>query len=234
VAVAALAGLWGPHRTPAAAQTEPQAQVDAGHALFVPGCSSCHGPNGEGVTGRGPSLAGSGAVAADFYLRTGRMPLASPAQQPTRGPAAYPDEQIRALVAYVGSLGGPPIPAVRPGQLAAGNSLFQLNCGPCHSAVGAGGALSYGDVVPALAPATPTQVAEAIRVGPGNMPKWSEQAITPTQADDIAAYVGYLHHPKDRGGFPLGHVGPIAEGFVGLVLGLGALVLCVRLIGTRA
>jgi ubiquinol-cytochrome c reductase cytochrome c subunit len=51
---------------------------------------------------------------------------------------------------------------------------------------------------------------------------------------DVASYVQYLHHPRDRGGLPLGHLGPIPEGFVAWVVGLGVLLLAARLIGTRA
>jgi ubiquinol-cytochrome c reductase cytochrome c subunit len=236
VAVALAVGLGSFHRvTAAAAQAADPATVAAGHALFVTGCSTCHGADGSGIAHRGPSLVNAGAAAADFYLRTGRMPLANPDQQPLRGPAAYDSHQIGQLVAFVASLGhGPPVPVVAPGDLQAGNSVFQLNCAACHSVVGAGGALSYGNVVPSLDRATRTDVAEAVRVGPGNMPKFSTQVLTDQQAADVATYVQYLHHPQDRGGFGLGHLGPIPEGFVGLVLGLGALLLCVRLIGTRA
>ncbi len=47
-----------------------------GESLFREECASCHGFAGEGVDGLGPDLRGAGAAAADFYLRTGRMPLA--------------------------------------------------------------------------------------------------------------------------------------------------------------
>ncbi len=236
VAVALAVGFGSSFRATAApAQTADPAALAGGRALFVTGCSTCHGGDGRGIAKRGPSLLDSGAAGADFYLRTGRMPLANPDQQPLRGPAAYNGREIGELVAYVASLGqGPPIPTVGPGNLSAGNSEFQLNCGACHSVVGAGGALSYGDVVPSLQRATRTDVLEAVRVGPGNMPRFSAEVLTPQQLADVATYVQYLHHPEDRGGFGLGHLGPIPEGFVGLVLGLGALLLCVRLVGTRA
>jgi hypothetical protein len=35
------------------------------------------------------------------------------------------------------------------------------------------------------------------------------------------------------GGFPIGGRGPVAEGFVGWVIGLGLMVFAARLIGTR-
>jgi ubiquinol-cytochrome c reductase cytochrome c subunit len=65
------------------------------------------------------------------------------------------------------------------------------------------------------------------------MPVFGPQTLTDQQVSDIASYVEYLHHPEDRGGLGLGHLGPIPEGFVGWVVGMGALLLIARLIGTR-
>lgn len=205
----------------------------AGRELFVVHCSSCHGFNAEG-TGDGPTLINAGAAAADFYLRTGRMPLNDPRQQPVREAPAFPPDQITDLDAYVASLdSGPAIPAVLPGDLASGNQLFAINCAQCHNIAGAGGALGYGDIVPSLRHATALDVVEAARVGPAPMPVFGPQTLTDQQVSDVAAYVQYLHHPDDRGGFGLGHIGPIPEGFVGWVVGMGALLLVARLIGTR-
>jgi ubiquinol-cytochrome c reductase cytochrome c subunit len=219
-------------RTPAArAQVDP---VPAGRALFLVQCSSCHGFDANGTT-NGPSLIHAGAAAADFFLRTGRMPLSNPADIAVRHPPAYSPEQIGALVAYIGSLDqGPPIPTVLTGDLARGNTLFSDNCAQCHNAAGAGGALGYGDIVPSLKKASKLDVVEAMRVGPGPMPVFGPETLSDQQASDIAAYVEYLHHPRDRGGLGLGHLGPIPEGFVGWVVGMGLLLVAARLIGTRA
>ena len=51
-----------------------------GRDLFVQGCSSCHGFDARGVAGVGPDLHWVGEEAADFYLRTGRMPLDEPSR----------------------------------------------------------------------------------------------------------------------------------------------------------
>lgn len=221
---------------PAARQTggaASTAQAAAGRQLFVVHCSSCHGFQAEG-TSNGPSLVNAGAASADFYLRTGRMPLNDPGQQPARHRPAFPPDQIADLVAYVGSLGtGPAIPTVLPGQLANGNDLFSINCAQCHNDAGAGGALGYGDIVPPLRKSSSLDVVEAARVGPKPMPVFGPQSLSDQQVSDIAAYVQYLHHPDDRGGLGLGHLGPIPEGFVGWVVGMGTLLLIARLIGTR-
>jgi len=165
------------------------------------------------------------------------MPLADPDQAPERGKPAFGRDDLDALVAYVASLGGgPAVPAVDPaaGSLPEGERLFQENCAACHSATGTGGALTSGQVAPSLAKATPVQVAEAIRVGPGAMPKFRPQALDDRQVDSIAGYVDTLQRGGDRGGWDMGRIGPITEGLVAWVVGLGLLVLVVRRLGKDA
>jgi ubiquinol-cytochrome c reductase cytochrome c subunit len=211
-------------------------QVVRGDELYRLGCSGCHGPQGEGVAGRGPSLAGAGEAGAYYQLSTGRMPLTDPDEPPVRKDPAYDIREIDALVTYVASLGdGPELPIVdtAAGDLAAGGVIFRDNCAPCHSAAGAGGALSYGRAAPNLHEAEPRQVAAALRSGPGQMPVFGPDIIDEQELDSVVAYVEYLRDPDDRGGLPLGRVGPIPEGFVTWVLGVGALLAMVGWIGTR-
>jgi ubiquinol-cytochrome c reductase cytochrome c subunit len=203
-----------------------------GRKLFVQGCSSCHGFDARGVEGHGPSLVGVGEVAADFYLRTGRMPLNRPSEEPQRGPSAYSEAQINALVGYIGSLGGPPIPEVHPedGDLAEGQKLFTENCAGCHQVVGRGGIVP-GAVIPDLGAASATDVAEAVQLGPYVMPSFGH--LDQSEIDDIARYVEYTHDPEDRGGWGIGHIGPIPEGMVAWLLAGVALLFAIRLIGER-
>jgi len=170
----------------------------------------------------------------DFYLSTGRMPLTEEELNPERAKPAFGQADIDALVAYVASLdGGPAIPTVDPaaGRLAEGEQLYQENCAACHSATGTGGALTSGQTAPSLAKATPVQVAEAIRVGPGAMPRFPPQALTDPQVDSVAAYVGRLQRGGNRGGWDLGRIGPVTEGLVAWVVGLGVLLWVVRRLG---
>jgi ubiquinol-cytochrome c reductase cytochrome c subunit len=208
------------------ASAQDSEQIAEGRQLFLTGCVSCHGANGEG-TDLGPSLIGVGAASADFELSTGRMPATNGDDtQATRKQPAYGPDEIAALVAYVASLGpGTPIPSVDTtgADLAAGGAIYRAQCASCHNSAGIGGALSYGRHAPALDEATAVQVVEAMRVGPGQMPVFNEQTITPDEANDVAAYVEYLRSPEDRGGLSLGRVGPITEGFVALLFGLGGL-----------
>ena len=159
------------------------------------------------------------------------MPLADYGPQAPIKPVAYTDSEIRALVAYVGSLGdGPGIPVVdlASADVVEGGELFRANCQACHNASAIGGALSYGRHAPNLTETAPTQVVEAIRFGPGEMPVFGDDIFTDEQADSIAAYVQYLHEPDDPGGFGLGHTGPITEGFVAWLVGIGLAVWAIR------
>ena len=213
----------------------PAGEVRAGRELFQVACSTCHGLEGEG-TPRGPRLIGVGAASADFYLTSGRMPLDRPGVQAARKEPAYSPRQIRQLVAYVASLGrGPAIPHVNPeeGDLVEGNDLYANNCASCHSSAGSGGALGQSVYAPRLAKATATQVAEAIRIGPGAMPHFGPDTINDEQLLSIVRYVKYLQKPENRGGLGLGHLGPLSEGFVAWIVGLGLLVVGLRWIGTR-
>ncbi|MEO5680418.1 MAG: c-type cytochrome [Acidimicrobiales bacterium] len=235
--LALVLGLWP--ALGAGARTEVRVPVagqpqDAGRQLFVTGCSSCHGLDGRG-TGRGPSLEHSGAASAYYYLSTGRMPLATEGQPLRKDPAFNPGE-IDLLTAYVGSLGdGPPVPEVDPsrGDLARGGQLFRASCAACHSAAGIGGALSYGGYAPPLQEAEPLQIAAAVRVGPGNMPLFGPAVFDDQEVDSLVRYVRFLQHAPTPGGARLGGAGPIPEGFVGWVFGIGALVAATAWIGTR-
>jgi len=211
------------------------AVVARGRDLFVSGCSYCHGLDATGVRGRAPTVRGAGAESADFYLSTGRMPLAHPHAYPVRSKPAYPPADIRALVAYVGSLGGPPVPGVSPATagLATGERAFADHCAGCHQ-VSARGGIVTGAVAPSLQRATATQIAEAIRVGPYVMPNFSEREIDGPTLNSIVRYVLSTRHPVDRGGWGIGHIGPIPEGMIAWIFAMGALLGVSRVIGERS
>jgi ubiquinol-cytochrome c reductase cytochrome c subunit len=237
VAVVAVTAGARPRPAPAA-----EDDVTAGRRLFLLGCSSCHGQDGDGVRTpdgqvRGPSVLHSGEAGAYYELSTGRMPLANSEQQPLRKRPAYNASDQAALVAYVASLGdGPALPDIGSGQgaVAPGGELFRANCAPCHSATGAGGALSYGRAAPSLHESTPRQVGAAVRAGPGQMPVFGPGVFTDEDVAGIARYVEYLRRPDDRGGFPIGRTGPVPEGAVAWFFGIGAFLAAVAWIGTRA
>jgi ubiquinol-cytochrome c reductase cytochrome c subunit len=206
--------------------------VDAGHTVFIARCASCHGDSGQG-TARGPSLVGVGAAAADFELRTGRMPFSGqPGTQAVRKPPAFDDSTISDLVAYVASLGaGPaiPDPRVDPGTVSTGQRLFVANCAPCHGATARGGAVGGGALAPALDVATPLQVDEAMLIGPGEMPVFSD--LAKADRDAIVSYVSFIQNEPSPGGLSIGGIGPVPEGFAGWVLGLGLVLVVVLVVG---
>ncbi|MBI2704144.1 MAG: c-type cytochrome [Actinobacteria bacterium] len=206
------------------------ALVEGGRQLFLTSCVSCHGVDGFGGPD-GPNIQTAGEAGADFMLRTGRMPMAAPSPQPPTKPPAYNDEQIRQLVAYVATLGnGPAIPEIDTsrGSVQKGSQLYLSNCAACHNSAAVGGAISYGRYAPSLQQTAAQQVGEAPRVGPGEMPTFDARAISPSELNDIATYVEYLRKPPNPGGANLGYTGPVAEGFVALLIGLGILVLVIR------
>jgi ubiquinol-cytochrome c reductase cytochrome c subunit len=217
---------------PAAANSPGVVHAKTSAALYAANCAKCHGPHGEGYTG--PKLEGVGALAADFYLRTGAMPLARVGEQPEASRVLFSELELRALIHHVASLGGPPVPTPHPerGSLSHGLKLFTDHCAGCHQVVAEGGFVT-GARVPPLENATPTQIAEAVRIGPYLMPKFSERAITPPELDSIIRYVEYAKHPDNRGGWGLGEIGPVPEGIVAWLVAAVVLVGTCLVIGKR-
>jgi ubiquinol-cytochrome c reductase cytochrome c subunit len=180
-------------------------------------------------------LRGVGALAADFYLRTGYMPLKRNGLQPWRSRLLLGPVEIDSLIAYVASLGaGPPVPHPHPerGDLSEGQRLFTERCSGCHQIVAAGGYVTRA-VPPSLRAATATQIAEAVRIGPYVMPTFSPKAIPDAQLDSIIRYVEYAKHPDDRGGWSLGHVGPVPEGLATWFFAMTVLVALCMVLGRR-
>lgn len=216
----------------------PKPTLQLGEELFNANCASCHGSGGEGIAkprpaaggimGAGPSLKGVGAMAADFYLRTGFMPLASIHSQPTQQRVQFTPKEIAALTAFVAALGkGPGIPRPTPAQasLAQGFKLFTEDCAGCHQIVARGGFVT-GARVPPLQKVSATEIAEAVRIGPYLMPRFSERQISNRQLDSIIRYVRFTNSPDNRGGWSIGNLGPIPEGLIAWLAALVLAVLC--------
>jgi ubiquinol-cytochrome c reductase cytochrome c subunit len=212
--------------------------------LFEANCSSCHGVDGHG-TANGPNLVGLGPATADFWVGTGRMPLGNPDTQPIQKALRFAPKEVLEIAAFVGSLGptasgfpdGIPVVNLKGANLSEGFSMFVLNCAACHTITGSGDALADGNSAPSLHKAYPYQAVEAIRIGPANMPHFGPEQLNDRQVADIVAYVAgtkdSIQKPDNAGGLGLGGIGPVAEGFIGLFIGVGGLMLVAFWIGDR-
>jgi ubiquinol-cytochrome c reductase cytochrome c subunit len=207
-----------------------QSDINTGKDLFDATCSSCHGLDAQGTT-QAPSLVGAGAAAVDFQMSTGRMPAKEVGAENNSGPTMFSAQKIYQIADYVASLGGgPPIPDAQQvstagADTALGEELFSANCAQCHGFAGAGGALTYGKDAPPLTQATPTQIYEAMLTGPEAMPVFADGSISPSAKRDIIAYIVDTRVEPNAGGFSLGRTGPITEGLVIFLGGMGFLVI---------
>ena len=211
--------------------------VEAGRELYTRSCITCHGSNLQGVEDRGPSLIGVGEAAVYFQVHTGRMPLVRQEAQAAERPPIFSEEEIDQLMAYIQENGGgPTLPSgdLRAGDLAQGGELFRLNCAQCHNFTGEGGALSSGKRAPSLREANDLTIYTAMLSGPENMPVFGDNQLTPDEKRAIVNYVQTIKASADPGGAGIGRVGPVAEGLVIWVVGIGALLFGIFWMGTKA
>ena len=206
--------------------------IEEGQQIFLKGCTSCHGLNAEGGA-VAPSLIGVGAASVDFQVGTGRMPMQDMSQQAMRKTPVYNEEQVAALAAYVATLAPGPaalrnedITWERDGNTAEGGELFRNNCAMCHNLAGQGGALTQGKYAPTLMGVEPKHIYEALITGPQSMPVFSDKIITPQEKLSMIKWIKSAESEPNLGGAALGRVGPVTEGLVAWVLGLGLLVGC--------
>jgi ubiquinol-cytochrome c reductase cytochrome c subunit len=235
VGYAAVASAAGPGARASAPAPE-SVDVRKGRQLFEQGCISCHGQNLQGVEDRGPSLIGVGQAAAYFQLATGRMPATQQEAQVEPKRPRYNEAEIEQIAAYIQSVGGGPVipeGELTDGDLAEGGELFRLNCASCHNYAARGGALSAGKYAPSIN-ASPEVIYAAMLSGPQNMPVFGDNQITPEQKRSIIKYLESLQESKDPGGSGLGRLGPVPEGLVIWVVGIGALMLTILWIGAKS
>jgi ubiquinol-cytochrome c reductase cytochrome c subunit len=214
-------------------------EIRKGRQLYEEGCITCHGRNLQGVQGRGPTLLGVGEAAVYFQVSTGRMPVARQEAQIERKVPKYTEAETLQIGAYVQSVGGGPrVPTgdLRgdDSNLAEGGELFRLNCASCHNFAGRGGALSAGKYAPSLAESTDKVIWTAMLSGPQNMPAFSDNQITPEQKQAITNYIQTLKAERDPGGTGIGRLGPLPEGLVIWVVGIGAIMLMILWIGAKS
>jgi ubiquinol-cytochrome c reductase cytochrome c subunit len=167
------------------------------------------------------------------------MPVARQEAQIPRKKPKYDEAATLQIAAYVQSVGGGP--ALPKGNLrgddsnlAEGGELFRLNCASCHNFVGQGGALSSGKAAPSLEEATDLEIYTAMLTGPENMPVFGDNQLTTDEKRAIINYVQTVKEQADPGGAGIGRIGPVSEGLVIWVVGIGALLFGVFWMGSKA
>jgi ubiquinol-cytochrome c reductase cytochrome c subunit len=167
---------------------------ERGAGLYQANCAACHGTVAEGGPGldadtSGPALDETDIAFIDMTLRTGRMPYASRAAGVLR--EELDDDEREALVAWMADRFDLPgeIPEVGEGDASRGQELYVRNCAACHGAAGDGGISGGAVTVPPIDGLDPVATVEATRVGPFEMPGFSEQVLDEQQVADIAAFV---------------------------------------------
>ncbi len=130
-----------------------------GKALYERHCAACHGPEGQGVPGAIPPLAGNPRASDEAYvLKVVREGLSGPLEV---GGTTYngvmppmpqvPEAAVRAIVQYLRGLGAAPAgtasPPQAPGDAALGRALYLgqkalqnggAPCQACHTVAGVG------------------------------------------------------------------------------------------------
>jgi ubiquinol-cytochrome c reductase cytochrome c subunit len=242
VAYATVAAAATPKAQTAAAAGAPSndpVEIRKGRQLFETGCITCHGQNLQGVLNKGPSLVGVGEAAAYFQVSTGRMPVAAQGAQIERKKPRYDEAATLQIAAYVQSVGGgPQLPTGNlrgdDSNLAEGGELFRLNCASCHNFAGRGGALSAGKYAPPLTESSDLDMWTAMLSGPQNMPVFSDNQLTTEQKQAVTNYVQTLKAERDPGGSSIGRLGPVPEGLVIWIVGIGAIMLMILWIGAKS
>lgn len=188
-----------------------------GAALFQSACSSCHGKEAQGGF-TAPSL--RGMPYGDDTVRSVEEIVRDGTDEMKALGDELSDQEITAVAEYVVSTYG------AQGDVTLGGELFRLNCAGCHGASGRGGALIYSETnAPNLTTGSNAITVGAIRGGPGTMPPFSEAALSSEAVASIATYVAVLRDPPHPGGLLVPPPGPVVEGFLAALLGLGGLLL---------
>jgi ubiquinol-cytochrome c reductase cytochrome c subunit len=167
------------------------------------------------------------------------MPAVGQAAEQPAKTNKFTEAETEDLAAYVQSMGGGvQIPdgdlVAGSKQLAEGGELFRLNCASCHGSTGKGAPLSAGKTAPGLNDASAKQIYAAMLSGPESMPVFNDNQMTVDQKKAVVAYVQTLQDTRDPGGNGIDRIGPVSEGIVLWVLGVGALVLAILWIGAKA
>jgi ubiquinol-cytochrome c reductase cytochrome c subunit len=244
ILVAALGMMGGTYAvfassSGAADSANTAASIAHGRQLYELSCITCHGVNLEGVKDQGPSLVGVGAAAAYFQVSTGRMPATGQGAYEPRKTPNVTEQETEDIANYIQSVGGgPTIPTGTlrgdAASIALGGEEFRINCASCHGTTFKGAPLSAGKNAPSLNSATDRQLWAAMVSGPGTMPVFSNNQLTPDEKKAIIAYVQTIKASADPGGSGIDRIGPVSEAVVIWVGGVGLLMIVILWIGAKS
>ncbi|MGI8574492.1 MAG: c-type cytochrome [Egibacteraceae bacterium] len=189
------------------------ANVGLGAELYAVNCAQCHGSEGQGgVTQQGqdvPALVGRDEVTLayiDLVLQTGRMPPnpSAPFDNQYRN-VIFDESERAALVAFADQALGIEgrVEPVGEGVAGRGQDVYAANCAACHGATGDGGVAGGGSWTPNVSQYGSETLAQAIRIGPFEMPAFGPDQITDQEVADVAAF---LEEVQSEEGTPLGLV----------------------------
>lgn len=244
VAWAAVAGaaamawlaLGGPGTAGAVEDEPPVEETARGDQLYSTHCARCHGADGRGGADPAeiaPPLVGMEAARVDLVLRTGRMPPARP-DGSGRG-MTWSDSDRETLVNHLTALFEleGPLYDPEPGDAAVGREVFATHCAACHGYTGDGGVAGGGALTPRILGLEPATIAEAVRVGPFQMPRFAEEQVDDEELGDIVAY---LDEVAAEHATPLGLVelNPVFLSAFAALLALAAIFSCLFLAGRVA
>lgn len=188
--------------------------------LYQEDCLPCHGSNGEG-SDIAPSLEAAGfsaLVEPKVSEGGGGMPVFA---------NLLDEQQIQDVSDYVAqNIADPSTHGATDGE---GSDVWRLYCAPCHGSTGRGGALTSSENAPTLGVDSGADALIDMQEGPGEMPLFAGTALSNRQQTAVALYLqDVIAQPPSPGGWGLGYLGPVPEGFFALFLGLGGLVVFAR------
>jgi ubiquinol-cytochrome c reductase cytochrome c subunit len=70
--------------------------------------------------------------------------------------------------------------------------------------------------------------------GPQSMPVFGDTTMPPEDKQAIIAFLKTTEAEPDPGGASLGKIGPVSEGAVGWIVGIGGLIACAVWLGAKA
>ena len=208
--------------------------IARGAEIYQQSCAQCHGAEGGG-SAIAPSLLDVSSTYIDLVLRTNRMPpgdLSPDTEGDTKGHLDLSRTERLAVVAFTEAEFGleGEIPEVPEGDPAQGLLVWGTHCAACHGAAGEGGVAGRGAFTPQVAGLHPVTIAEAVRIGPFEMPRFSQTVVSDQEIGDLAAFMEFV---AEEPGTPVGltETNPVYLAGLAGVLALVVLLSCLWLAG---